>query len=146
MKWTQQKGFKVDSKQPKVGNEAKLIELSKSTGLDYDGSQDSLFYDHHLIGVFASDMTETDYVNMERQIKGFSIKRKNYEVIPCTDFNGYAYWKNASESDRANHIHIQVKFNDLSRVNTKQLMADVLECFELFEFYDNRKIHVFSKS
>ncbi len=114
--------------------DSKILEfIADTTGLTYDGGNDTRLFHSEMHHVYASVMTEREYNKMERSLSK-TIKGKGYTVYAWNDSSGYKYWNNDSD---ANYIQITVDVQDLNKIDIKKLQSDVNKLFDHLEKYDN---------
>lgn len=126
----------------------KMGALAVKTGLTHDGGDDDrLFVQDSNINVFANDMSEKEYQDMEKDLNKKVIKGNGYQVYAWNDSSSYKYWKEAGENGEANYIQVTaaIDLGKIDQVDAAKLKKDVDELDAYFAKYDNIDQHDFSK-
>lgn len=124
-----------------------LNKLCELTGLTDDGNDGTtLHYDRgELIGVFATLMSRKEYADMEKDIRKFVIKKRQYVVYTWNDCSGYDYW---NKDDESNYIQVSVSIRTkhLNKIDINALKADIDAVYDHFSIYDNVEAYFNNKA
>jgi hypothetical protein len=125
--------------------QGEMKELASLTNTEFDGGNDNrLFaYEGFNIDVFADQMTRRNYDLMCDDIRDYEIKGQGYEVYACNDISGYHYWRDCTENNEPNYIHIVAVITNLDLVDAEKLKQDLLDCYDHFSHYHNLDSHNF---
>jgi len=122
----------------------RMEQLAQLTGLQFDGGLDDqrLFLEEN-INVFANDMTEKEYFEMQKQIDSFELKGQGFEVFCWNDSSSYDYWYEEGLTDCSNYIMVTVLVTDLEKFDHKAALDAANEAFDNLSVWDNSEYHTF---
>ena len=90
--------------------------LATETGLTHDGGDDSRLFSETIF-TRSKDMTEKQYVAMEKDIEEYEFIGNGFEVYAWNDSSGYNYWTVRQEEDN----YIQVTVNVTGTVSSDEV-------------------------
>lgn len=118
--------------------ENKMKELSNKTELTYDGGDDQRLFHSELINVFVPLMKKSEYEEMCKDLKHYSVKGDGFSIYGWNDVSSYEYWKEAGKDNfEANYIQITVSIEEIDLVNADIIKIYVKKAFDYFYKYDN---------
>ena len=92
-----------------------------------------------MIFVDASQMEESEYDEMEKEMNDFSIEGKGYEIGAWNDSGGYEYWHDEGKDGSHNYIQVTVyvDMDKLNDIDPAKLKSDVSKAQNNFEAWGN---------
>ena len=104
--------------------------LATETGLTHDGGDDSRLFSETIF-TRSKDMTEKQYVAMEKDLGKLALSGNGFEVYAWNDSSGYDYWTIRQEEDN----YIQVTVNITGNANPKEVFEAARKAYNYFLKY-----------
>ena len=114
---------------PQSPTEEQMRKLAQATGLTFDGGDDNRLF-AETVFTFSSNMSESEYEAMEKDLADFSIEGTGFSIEVWNDCSGYHYWTIKQEED--NYIQVTAYIQDVSKVVPSELKQAMENAFEHF--------------